>query len=362
MDLFNIDFLGLCSKEDRKIHLQRLRKELIPALWKCVPFVTDFFGVPEYDIFDENRFELDEFDMTHLILYDWHTGDDHLIDVGVLCQPINNIVNYIRSEKVRLQLAGCLIDREQALRALGRSEDSSSNMQNRNTVFCGMTHVLPNENYSDSESEDLQRAYSPESNASSSAGSDSLLISQEIYDDIADHAGTYIEYYGECRILSPCVPQQRFTIVPTQFNKISIADHVLNMVHEVAFDDFFETDFYICDFLREEILMRENEIPLTAVYTGDSLHGLWDNDWIQDHWENLSDDEMDDADINPLQLNPLQARVRGLAIMAHDRRISEYENGGPTNLLFPIKGALYQLLFTSHLIPFPARPKAHFHL
>ncbi|KIJ42983.1 hypothetical protein M422DRAFT_253778 [Sphaerobolus stellatus SS14] len=247
--------------------------------------------------------------MTHLILYDWHTGDDHLIDVRVLRQPINNIVNYIRSEKVRLQLAGCLIDREQALRALGHSEDSPSNLQNPNTVFCRMSHLSSNGNYSEGESEDLQRSYSPKSNASSSAGSDALLISQEIYNDIADHAGTHIEYYGECRILSPCVHQQRFTIVPTHFNKVSIADHVLNMVHEVAFDEFFEIDIYICDFIREEILLRDNEVPLTAVYTSDSLHGLWDNDWIQDPWENLSDDETDDMDINPLQLNSRQARV-----------------------------------------------------
>ncbi|KIJ31970.1 hypothetical protein M422DRAFT_266338 [Sphaerobolus stellatus SS14] len=151
------------------------------------------------------------------------------------------------------------------------------------------------------------------------------------------------------------------------------------MVHEIAFNEFFKTDFYICDFLREEILLRDNEVPLTAVYTGNSLHGLWDNDWIQDPWENLSDDETDDVDINPLQLNPLQAHVGELAIIAHHRQISEYENGGPVirhrfpHILFrtdppviPYQGSPYQQLFTSHLIPVPTlhqiHPKTHFHL
>ncbi|KIJ22402.1 hypothetical protein M422DRAFT_277179 [Sphaerobolus stellatus SS14] len=126
MDLFNIDFLGLCTEEDKKKHLKKLRQELLPALWECVPFMSDFTGVPEYDPFDKHRFELDEFDEKHLILYDWHTGDDHLLDVGILMQPVAHIVMHIHSEKMRLSQEGSLINKEQALRALKRSNNTKS--------------------------------------------------------------------------------------------------------------------------------------------------------------------------------------------------------------------------------------------
>ncbi|KIJ35241.1 hypothetical protein M422DRAFT_262630 [Sphaerobolus stellatus SS14] len=50
MDLFNINFVELCTEEDKKKHLKKLRQELLLALWECVPFRTDSTSWGEYII------------------------------------------------------------------------------------------------------------------------------------------------------------------------------------------------------------------------------------------------------------------------------------------------------------------------
>ncbi|KIJ23775.1 hypothetical protein M422DRAFT_275579 [Sphaerobolus stellatus SS14] len=307
LELFNIDFLGICSKGDCKRNLKKVWERLIPALLEAVPFKTDFFGVPEYDPYEWKQFKIDKFDDAHLILYDWHTGDDHLLDTGLLMQSTNNIIEHIRLEKLRMSSEGTLINELQAVRALERTKENIFGICSSSTLelSCAAAEL---ESVSDEQNDSLASISSKNSN------SDTLAVFQEVYDDIANILGELV-HFGDCVLQSPCLLQQHFTIVPTQFNRISIADHVLNIVHTVSSDQFFNPNFNVAEFITNEIRNRVDDIPLTALYTGDSEYGLWENDWIIDPW-----DEIDNDDV----------------ILAHNQRVDELiENETIIQLRFP---------------------------
>jgi len=80
--------------------IQDVREQLIPTLWDIVPFVSDFFDIPEYDPFDEHRFRIHRHDMTCHILYNRYTGDNHPLNAELLSQPINEIIDHIRCHKI----------------------------------------------------------------------------------------------------------------------------------------------------------------------------------------------------------------------------------------------------------------------
>jgi len=90
-----------------------------------------------------------------------------------------------------------------------------------------------------------------------------LAVCQEVYDDIADRMDEHvkIEY---CTVFDDFGPEQCFTIVPVSTTLIVISDHIYNMTHKLTFEEFFTENFDLTEWLHKEILLHEDEIPLTA--------------------------------------------------------------------------------------------------
>ena len=147
--------------------------------------------------------------------------------------------------------------------------------------------------------------------------------------------GEHVEINNEyCTVLDDFDSEQRFTIVPVSEILIIISDHIYNMTHEITFEKFFAGDFDLAEWLREEILLREDEIALTATRFGD---GLWDNTWTEESGEESHDDKWEDQVNNPLHLNTRQSETYRLATVAHNRQVDEFEDyGTPIRRRFPL--------------------------
>jgi len=104
-----------------------------------------------------------------------------------------------------------------------------------------------------------------------------------------------------------------------------IIDHILNMIHDITFDEFFAPNFDLNEWIRDEIIIRDDEVPLTSIHFG---NGLWDCTWaIELEEESLSDNEDKEID-HPLQLNSRQQAAYDLATEAANRRVNEFEKYG----------------------------------
>jgi len=313
-----------CERKKSLMSKKEAKKLLLPFLQRAIPFKTDFFGVPEYDPFQKRRFTIDNFDPTHLCLYDWHTGDSHLLDTEMLSKSPKEIIEHIRKEKLLLMLNDDLITKETALRVVEQNNQSIP-------IQCSMANV-PSGSQSPSDSTPKQNKNDGSSEESSGDealdnNEDALSVFQETYDEMADRLGR-IEYVGDCNVLSTYQPTERFTVVPVSFRLIMIADHILNMTHQISFDELFESDFDLNEWVRDEVLCRDEDIPLSAVYFGD---GLWDNTWLTEPEEEFVDSDEEHNYDNPLELNSKQLTIRRLASLAHNRRVTEYERYG-TNI------------------------------
>jgi len=325
IELFNVEIPDTSTRSNKLPKRGEVKRLLLPELKAAVPFKTDFFGVKSYDPYDPRRFTIDKFDPTHLCLYDWHTGDDHLLDAEILAKSPVEIIKHIRKEKLLLMLNDDLITKEIALKAL------------KNTMLeCSMADLPPDETppplISVESSDNGKSDTKSEGTCNSSEESnnyDALGVLQETYDQIADHLGE-IEYLGDCQVQTIYRPSERFTIVPIGPQLIMIADHILNMIHNIKYDEFFTTDFNLNEWIRDEIIIRDDEIPLTSIHFG---NGLWDNTWaIEPEEEELLLCENEDEELdNPLQLNLRQRAIYDLATAAANRRVNEFEKFG-TNI------------------------------
>ena len=126
-----------------------------------------------------------------------------------------------------------------------------------------------------------------------------LAVYQEVYDDIADRMGEHVEIEYRT-IFDDFGPEQHFTIVPVSTTLIVISNHIYNITHNLTFEEFFLENFDLAEWFHKEILLHEDEIPLTATQFRD---GLWDNTWSNELEEECHDDECEVQVNNPLYLN-----------------------------------------------------------
>ncbi|KIJ22527.1 hypothetical protein M422DRAFT_277022 [Sphaerobolus stellatus SS14] len=278
----------------------------------------DFFEVHEYDPFDENCFEFVNWDDNNVMLSDWHTGDDHMLTFNDLSLPINDIIKRIRTLKMKLSHDGCMINAEQSQRALERK----------------------NAMYTDVECFMIQ------------ANQDNT------YDDMGDELALAV-HLGNCELGSECVKQQHFTIIPLMNEWLLIANHVLNMTHQLSLELFFDDDFDVAEWLRDEIIIRLVDVPTAASYR--EKDGIWD--YTRDLDNRDSSDKNDYIEWYYAScLTSRQHEILDASRVAHNRRVDEYENGGapirhryPFTLLGSPRSVLHS--YTRDITPTPSMPR-----
>jgi len=193
-----IELFRIFESSKAKVQLpnkKEVRKWLIPELKNAVPFKTDFFGVESYDPYSPSRFTIDKFDPTHLCLYDWHTGDDHLLTTELLAKSPQEIVEYIQKEKHLLILDNNLITKESVLKALKQTRESlTSSMVNlpSDDNPPPLITITPSETEGTEESDDSSEV---------SENYDANGVLQETYNQIADQLGD-LEFVGDCQVLT----------------------------------------------------------------------------------------------------------------------------------------------------------------
>ena len=178
-----------------------------------------------------------------MIPHTYTTGIQAIItssNAELQAKSLIEIVEYIQKEKLILILNNDLITKEIALTALKRNKDS---------LRCSMVDILPNNipplltsketNESGSIEENIEDA---DSSSEVSEGYDTYAVSQETYNQIADLLGEN-DYPGDCQILTVFQPLEQFTIIPVSPKLIMIIDHIINMVHEITFDELFKEKF-----------------------------------------------------------------------------------------------------------------------
>ncbi|KIJ28336.1 hypothetical protein M422DRAFT_270405 [Sphaerobolus stellatus SS14] len=105
------------------------------------------------------------------------------------------------------------------------------------------------------------------------------------------------------------------------------------MTHNINFDNFFDPLLDLAEYISDEIIIRDDEVPLTAFYTGDNQFGLWKNERIINP---SSENNLNDTVNNTFQLNYKQQEIRHLASLAHNRRWEESVNEGTSmKIRFP---------------------------